>query len=307
MLLLVSDFGGYSGGGFFFFFIFLVLCFATTTSTVRMIDIVLKCSIGFLFQVSSSSCNAAEKEAHALLLFLVPHMWKKVYKGFVLSVEEVGFLLHLSSHAAEMTKLKVADASVTNDVEGAPFRVIFHDKEVEDQFLNLSKIHHEASLIYRMLSVEHNYALRHGSQFGALFIGYSLVSPYYEKLQQLNEPIFLSQVLATPSAQPAAVASEKIEHSVVLFFYSPSSSQSATDGKSLESIRAARVAHSVRKQAVWCSLIYEEATSGSSSTRDHSAGPSVALIPIPLSLDFEQKPKKEQRKRSRETKRIRIK
>ncbi|CAD2212905.1 hypothetical protein AGDE_05185 [Angomonas deanei] len=140
----------------------------------------------------------------------VEELWKKhfpqCYKkwhGWALSIEEVDYLLHQPNSEIRVEL-----------VEGSPAEKLYENMR-KDNVLSIS--------LYKTLSQE-RYALRSGSQFGALFIGYTLVQS---------------------SAIPEALRRRQLKHGEVLFYLGPLSE--------LEKVRAARVAASVGKEAHVCS------------------------------------------------------
>lgn len=91
-----------------------------------------------------------------------PQCFKKFY-GWQLSVEELHFIKE-------------------EPLPGVAVEVVFATDAAEKQFEEMKQANCTACSIYRQLTRDHSYQLRHGSQFGALFIGYKDIRSHGEYL-----------------------------------------------------------------------------------------------------------------------------
>lgn len=194
---------------------------------------------GPLFHLSASSspilCGEVPSACppsspSAFIQRVAPQMIKKAFRDVRLSIEEVTYLQHLSSSCAERH----------------PFRVVLDGTDVLARYETLSRCYHHDCLMYRYLTDDHHYALRHGSQFGALFIGY--------------------QVRPRKGSEKAvdAASGPPLQHGEVLFFPAGSRPSSPAIPVSnllppLDVSRAMRISRTVSKTAMGCCLIDDNA------------------------------------------------
>eukprot|EP00796_Vickermania_ingenoplastis_P008155 gene8155-5684_t len=205
-----------------------------------------------------------------------PQMYKKAY-GWRFSVEEMSFLGSLKPKTAARE-----EEGPLAHCHCPAVTILFQNAEVQQRYELLASRHREACTLYHLLTTRHNYALRHGSQFGALFIGYRKAEP-----------------LTTSSAP-------RLGHGEVLFFV-PSSSPGADRScclTRLEAIRAQRVARSVGKKAVLVHLLTSPSPQAT-DIMDRAADDTVIrevrceLLPVEVfSSGTEENKDKEERQRA---------
>lgn len=151
-------------------------------------------------------------------------MKKKAYAdGWYLSVEELAYLVYTAHRHHPFT------SSCSDGFYSKFYSLIVRlEGEALARYSVLYAEHREACAVYRYATHRLGLALRHGSQFGALFIGYSG---------------------GHPTENPSSV----LEHGEILIFPPSVPGQAGSQSSTitaLDAVRAVRVARSVGKKAV---------------------------------------------------------
>ncbi|KAG5464955.1 hypothetical protein GH5_00411 [Leishmania sp. Ghana 2012 LV757] len=144
-----------------------------TPDTPKEAMLVIDGTNGPLFRVAESAAAMAYLSTH------YPQC-KKRGVGWQLSVEEVSLL---------QSQLQRSDG------------VRFASAETEEQFEVLRARHARDCVVYAALTTDHGYKLRHGSQFGANYIGYQDVGMHGECLLFTGPLAELEQVRAVRIAR----------------------------------------------------------------------------------------------------------
>lgn len=140
-----------------------------------MVVLTLDSTCGPLFLARELFGATADPAAVHHMEVAYPQFFKK-HQGWRLAVEEVYHLLHLSVDAG--TKVDLATEAV------------------QQQYRVLSRVALQACYLYHELSSVHAYKLRHGSQFGAQFIGYRGVQSRHSETLFFLGPLSPLEVLA---------------------------------------------------------------------------------------------------------------
>lgn len=169
------------------------------------------------------------RRVRAFLAAFFPQMWKKMFQGWKFSIEELAYLQYVShgvwkvyghskedrSSPSSTLPLLPASGGINSrssrpcgieEGQACPaffprvsipqfsmpiplFSVLLQGETVQERFQSLSQLQQNTCFLYRVLSWNLGYVLRHGgSQFGAYFIGYTRPE-FSTRFSKMNEEI----------------------------------------------------------------------------------------------------------------------